>query len=34
MKNIFKYLRRIKDMFFVYGGEEEFVVIGYIDVSF
>ena len=34
VKNIFKYLKRIKEMFFVYGGDEEFVVKGYVDVSF
>lgn len=34
VKGIFKYLRRIKDMFLVYGGKEEFVVTGYTDVSF
>ena len=34
VKNILKYLKRIKEMFFVYGGDEEFVVKGYVDVSF
>ena len=34
MKNILKYLRRTKDVFLVYGGEEELVVTGYIDASF
>ena len=34
MKNIFKYLRRTKDVFLVYGGEEELVVTGYTDASF
>ena len=33
VKNILKYLKRIKDMF-VYGGAEEFVVKGYVDASF
>ena len=34
VKNILKYLRRTKDMFLIYGGEEELVVIGYTDASF
>ena len=34
VKNILKYLKRTKDMFLVYGGEEELVVKGYIDASF
>jgi hypothetical protein len=34
VKNVFKYLRRTKDMFLVYGGEEELVVTGYTDASF
>jgi hypothetical protein len=34
VKNVFKYLRRSKGMFLVYGGEEELVVTGYIDASF
>jgi hypothetical protein len=34
VKNILKYLRRTKDVFLVYGGEEELVVNGYIDASF
>ena len=34
MKNIFKYLRRTKNVFLVYGGEEELVVTGYTDASF
>ena len=35
VKNILKYLRRTKDMFLVYGGrEEELVVKGYVDASF
>jgi len=33
VKNILKYLRRTKDMFLVYGGEE-LVVTGYTDASF
>ncbi|PKI73574.1 hypothetical protein CRG98_006022 [Punica granatum] len=34
VKNILKYLRRNKEMFLVYGGEEEFVVRGYTDATF
>jgi hypothetical protein len=34
VKNIFKYLRRTKDMFLVYGGEEELVAGCYVDASF
>src|SRR3954469_17299377 len=34
VNNILKYLRRTKDMFLVYGGEEELVARGYIDASF
>ncbi|CAD6231891.1 unnamed protein product [Miscanthus lutarioriparius] len=34
VKNILKYLRRTKDVFLIYGGEEELVVNGYTDVSF
>ena len=34
VKNILKYLRRTKDMFLVYGGDEELVVKGYVDASF
>ena len=34
VKNILKYLRRTKDVFLVYGGEEELVVMGYTDASF
>ena len=34
VKNILKYLRRTKDMFLVYGGEEELVVNGYTDANF
>jgi hypothetical protein len=33
-KNILKYLRRTKDVFLVYGGEEELIVNGYTDASF
>jgi hypothetical protein len=29
-----KYLQRTKDMFLVYGGDEELVAKGYIDASF
>ena len=34
VKNILKYLKRTKDMFLVYGGEEEFVVRSYVYASF
>ncbi|GMJ03847.1 cysteine-rich RLK (RECEPTOR-like protein kinase) 8 [Hibiscus trionum] len=34
VKNILKYLRRTKDIFLVYGGEEKLSVIGYTDASF
>jgi hypothetical protein len=34
VKNIPKYLNRTKEMFLVYGGDEELVVKGYIDASF
>ena len=35
VKNILKYLRRFKDMFWVYGGlEDDLVVNGYTDASF
>jgi hypothetical protein len=34
VKNIFKYLRRTKDMFLVYGGKEELVASCYVDASF
>ena len=34
VKNILKYLKRTKDMFLVYGGDEELFVKGYVDVSF
>jgi hypothetical protein len=34
VKNIIKYLRRTKEVFLVFGGEEELVVKGYIDASF
>src|SRR4051812_36744592 len=33
VKSILKYLRRTKDMFLVYGGEDEIVVKGYTDAS-
>ena len=33
VKNIMKYLKRTKDMFLVYGGDEELVVNGYVDAS-
>jgi len=34
VKTIIKYLRRTKDMFLIYGGEEELSVNGYIDATF
>ncbi|XP_066319998.1 secreted RxLR effector protein 161-like [Miscanthus floridulus] len=34
VKNILKYLRRTKDVFLIYGGEDELVVNGYTDASF
>jgi hypothetical protein len=34
VKNILKYLRRTKEVFLVFGGEEELVVKGYNDASF
>ncbi len=34
VRNILKYLRRTKDMFLVYGGEEVLHVKGYTDASF
>ena len=34
MKNILNYLRRTKNAFLVYGGEEELVVTGYTDARF
>src|SRR4051812_417649 len=34
VKNILKYLKRTKNMFLVYGGDEELVVKGYTDSSF
>ena len=34
VKNILKYLRRTKEAFLVFGGEEELVVTGYTDASF
>ena len=34
VKNILKYLRRTKDSFLIYGGQEDLVVIGYTDASF
>ncbi|KAL4387609.1 hypothetical protein GQ457_09G018700 [Hibiscus cannabinus] len=34
VKNILKYLRRTKDVFLVYGGEQELGIKGYTDVSF
>jgi hypothetical protein len=34
VKTILNYLRRTKDMFLVYGGEEELSVKGYMDASY
>ncbi|WVZ50508.1 hypothetical protein U9M48_001754, partial [Paspalum notatum var. saurae] len=34
VKNILKYLRRTKDAFLVFGGEEELIVKGYTDAGF
>ena len=34
VKDILKYLKRTRDEFLVYGGEEELVVRGYTDASF
>jgi hypothetical protein len=34
INNILKYLRRTKEVFLVFGGEEELVVKGYNDASF
>jgi hypothetical protein len=34
VKNILKYLRRTKETFLVFGGEEELIVKGYIDARF
>ena len=34
VKTILKYLKRTKEMFLVYGGEEQLVVRGYVDASF
>ncbi|KAK8593622.1 hypothetical protein V6N12_045698 [Hibiscus sabdariffa] len=34
VKNILKYLRRTKDVFLVYGGEEQLSIKGYTDTNF
>jgi tRNA C32,U32 (ribose-2'-O)-methylase TrmJ len=34
IKNIIKYLRRTKEAFLVFGGEEELIIKGYIDATF
>ncbi|KAK8957861.1 hypothetical protein KSP39_PZI000571 [Platanthera zijinensis] len=34
VKNILKYLKRTKDSFLIYGGDQELVVSGYTDASF
>src|SRR5664279_2989160 len=34
VKNILKYLKRTKEMFLIYGGDEELVVKCYVDASF
>ena len=33
VKNILKYLNRTKEMFLVYGSDQELVVRGYVDAS-
>jgi hypothetical protein len=33
VKNILKYLGRTKEVFFVFGGEEELIIQGYSDAS-
>ena len=33
VKNILKYLKRTKDMFLVYGGDQELVVKGYVNAK-
>jgi hypothetical protein len=33
IKNILKYLRRTKEVFLVFGGEEELIARGYTDAS-
>jgi hypothetical protein len=34
IKNILNYLRRTKETFLLFGGEEELIVTGYTDASF
>ena len=34
VRNTLKYLKRTKDMFLVYGGDEELGIKGYVDASF
>jgi hypothetical protein len=34
VKNILKYLKRTKEMFLIYGGDQELAVRGYVDASF
>ena len=34
VQNILKYMKRTKDMFLIYGGDNELVVNGYVDASF
>ena len=34
VNNILRYLNRTKEMFLVYGGDEQLVVKGYVDASF
>ncbi len=34
VKNILKYLRRTKDSFLVYGGQDQLVIDGFVDASF
>ena len=33
VKNILTYLKKTKDMFLIYGGDEELVIKGYVDVA-
>ena len=34
VKNILKYLRRTKDSFLIYGGQDQLVIDGFVDASF
>ena len=33
VKNILKYLKRTKEMFLIYGGDQELIVKGYVDMQ-